>query len=81
MNAEMMRQDLVSQFDFKVEKMYAYLDDCNLKFIDSAALKRFLKKCGVIANKSLLISIIRRFDMDADSRLGVDEFHEGIMPM
>lgn len=44
-------------------------------------MKRFLKKCGVIATKKLLISIIRRFDLDSDARLGKEEFFEGILPI
>ena len=31
-------------------------------------------KCGVISDKKLLISIIRRFDMDSDARLSKEEF-------
>ena len=52
------------QFDFRITKMEKLVDDANLGFIDLTALKRFLKKCGVIANNSLLLSIIRRLDQD-----------------
>ena len=38
-------------------------------------------KCGVISDKKLLISIIRRFDMDSDARLSKEEFIRGIMPI
>ena len=68
-NLETMKQDLVSQFDFRVAKVDVLLDDANLGFIDIVALRRFLKKCGVLASNSLLLSIIRRFDLDQDTRL------------
>ena len=76
-----MRQDLVNQFDFQKERVFAHVDDCNLKFIDTHTLKRFLKKCGVIADKKIIICIIRRFDLDCDSRLSKEEFLDGIQPL
>jgi Ca2+-binding EF-hand superfamily protein len=57
------------------------MDDCGLGFIDQVTLRRFLKKCGVIASGKLLVSIIRRFDTDQDARLCHDEFMEGLMPI
>ena len=45
-----MKQDLTSRFDFSTEKMYIEIDDCGIGFIDAVAMKRFIKKCGVIPN-------------------------------
>jgi len=41
-------------------------------------LKRFLIKGGIFPNESLLISILRRFDLDADAKLSRREFIEGV---
>ena len=60
--------------------MYQQIDDCNLGFIDFTALKRFLNKCGTVVTNEVLIAIIRRLDLDADARLSIKEFFEGIVP-
>lgn len=71
----------MSQFDVKVDKLYSQIDDCGLGFIDSVSLGRFMKKCGVIPSKELLISIIRRFDLDSDAKLSRKEFINGLIPI
>jgi hypothetical protein len=40
-----------------------------------------MKKCGVIPSKELLISIIRRFDLDSDAKLSRREFINGLIPI
>lgn len=57
------------------------IDDCNFGFIDTSNLKRFLVKCCIYASDALLISIIRRMDLDADARLSKREFSDGIVPL
>lgn len=37
-------------------------------------------KCGVFPNEGMLISILRRFDLDADAKLNKKEFIEGVRP-
>lgn len=64
-----------------MELLWSEIDDCNLKFIDSAALRRYLAKCTIYATDTLLIAIIRRLDLDADAKLGKKEFFDGIMPI
>ena len=49
-NAEMMKQDLVMQFDFRIKKLDCLVDDAAIGFIDLTSLKRFMKKVGVHAN-------------------------------
>ena len=65
---------------FKVESLYKEVDDINYTYIDASNLKRFLIKTGIFPNDSLLISILRRFDLDADAKLSLKEFIEGVMP-
>ena len=64
-----------------MESLYNEMDDCNLKFVDSAALKRYLVKCSIYPTEPLLIAIIRRLDLDADARLSKKEFFDGLMPI
>ena len=45
------------------------IDDCNLKFIDTVALRRFIMKCGTVPSAKQVLAIIRRLDLDADARL------------
>ena len=52
-----------------------------MKFIDSAAIKRFLIKCQVYPSDDLLIAVIRRLDLDSDARLSRKELKDGVMPM
>lgn len=80
LTSEMLRQGLVSQFDFNLTTVYNQIDDVNLKWIDTTALKRFLSKCGVVSSQKLLISIIRRFDLEGNGRLNINEFNEAILP-
>ena len=77
----MLKQDLASAYDFNPDALYAHIDDCNFKFIDTSNLKRFLVKCCIYASDTLLIAIIRRMDLDADARLSAKEFMDGVSPL
>jgi hypothetical protein len=57
------------------------VDDCNLKYICSSSLKRFLIKCQVYPTDDLLIATVRRLDLDSDAKLARTEFSDGIMPI
>jgi Ca2+-binding EF-hand superfamily protein len=75
-----LKQELTARYDFNVEHLYKEVDDINYTFIDAQNLKRFLIKTGVFPNDALLISILRRFDLDADAKLSLKEFIEGVLP-
>lgn len=60
--------------------MFKDVDDINYGYVDSSNLKRFLIKCGIFPNEATLISILRRFDLDADAKLNKKEFIEGVKP-
>lgn len=79
--SEMLKQQLASSYDFNIDRLMQEIDDCNLRFIDSSAIKRFLIKCRVYPSDDLLIAVIRRLDLDADARLCRKEFIDAIMPM
>jgi Ca2+-binding EF-hand superfamily protein len=79
--SERLKQELATRYDFSPEHIFKEVDDWNYKYIDPQNLKRFLIKTGVFPNDALLISIIRRFDLDADAKLNFKEFAEGIIPL
>lgn len=80
-NTETLKQDLHFSYDYNLDSLYQEIDDCNMKFIDTSNLKRFLVKCGLFVSNATLIAIIRRMDLDADARLTQKEFFDGIMPL
>ena len=78
--SERLKQELAARYDYGLDHLFKEVDDWNYKYIDTTNLKRFLMKTGTIANDGLLISIIRRFDLDADAKLKQGEFVEGMKP-
>lgn len=78
--AERIKQELASRYDYGLEKLYKDVDDINYGYVDSSNLKRFLIRCGILPSEACLISIIRRFDLDADAKLNKKEFIEGVKP-
>ena len=73
-----MKQELASRYDYSLERLFKDVDDINYGYVDSSNLKRFLIKCGIFHNEATLISILRRFDLDADAKLNLQEFSDGI---
>lgn len=68
-------------YDYSHEDAFASIDDFNYGYVDFSNLKRFLKKNGYIPTNKDLAAIIRRLDLNADSKLGKTEFIEGIKPV
>ena len=64
-----------------MDAIFKSVDDWNYKYIDTINLKRFLIKCGVLPTDNLLLAIIRRMDLDADAKLNLKEFIDGVRPM
>ena len=77
---ERIKQELASRYDYNLERLYKDVDDINYGYVDASNLKRFLIKCGLFPNEGMLISILRRFDLDADAKLSKKEFVEGVRP-
>jgi len=78
---ECLKQELACSYDYNLDRLYNTIDDCHFKFIDTANLKRYLVKCGLLPTDSILIAIIRRLDLDADARLSQKEFFDGVQPL
>ena len=78
--AERLKQELASRYDYNCERLFREVDDWNYKYVDGPNLKRFLIKMGIFPSEDLLIAILRRFDLDADAKLNNKEFTEGVHP-
>lgn len=78
---ELLRQQLASRYDYSLEILFKSIDDWNYKYVDQINLKRFLIKCGVLPNDGLLLAVIRRMDLDADAKLNLREFIDGVRPI
>ena len=72
--SEMLKQQLACRYDFNIDSLYMEIDDCNLKYICSSSLKRFLVKCQIYPNDELLFALVRRLDLDSDAKLTRAEF-------
>jgi hypothetical protein len=72
---------LTARYDYDIDKLFREIDDWGYKYVDHKNLKRFLNfKMGVPASDQHVIAIIRRFDLDADAKLTLREFAQGIVP-
>ena len=78
---ELLKQQLASRYDYSLEVLFKSVDDWNYKYIDQTNLKRYLIKCGVIPSAGLLQAVIRRLDLDADAKLNMREFIDGVRPI
>ena len=67
-----------TRYDYNTKILYKEIDDINYGYIDQNNLKRFFIKNGTAPKEALLLAVIRRFDLDADAKLKVDEFCSGI---
>jgi len=77
-DSERLKQELETRYDYSAKILYKQIDDINYGFIDQNNLKRFLIKNGSAPKEATLLAIIRRFDLDADAKLKLDEFTIGI---
>ncbi len=76
--SEKLKQQLESQLDFSQEGAYAAIDDWRYGYIDVRNLYRFFKNNRSKATEEDCVAIIRRLDLDADSKLSKEEFLAGI---
>ena len=77
---EKLKQEISLCYDFTPEDGFKCIDDFNYGYIDFSNLKRFLKRNGNIPANKELAAIIRRLDLDADSKLNKNEWCHGIAP-
>jgi hypothetical protein len=66
--------------DYTEDILYATVDDWGYGFVDSRNLKSFFRNNKYKATDEDCIAIIRRLDLDADSKLTKEEFLLGLKP-
>lgn len=76
--SEKIKQQLEAQLDYSQESVYQEVDDWRYGYVDVRNLHRFFRNNRSKATEEDCVAIIRRFDLDADSKLSRDEFLNGI---
>lgn len=77
---EDLKQRIASTKTFDLELAFNMIDDWKYGYIDRKNLNSFLRKHQHVATTQECVSIIRRLDLDADARLTLKEFTEGLTP-
>jgi hypothetical protein len=77
---EELKQIMDASKSFDIKKAFLSIDDWNYGYIDKKNLKSFLRKHNYLASNSECIAVIRRLDLDADARLSMPEFTDGLRP-
>jgi Ca2+-binding EF-hand superfamily protein len=70
---ENFKRTLESQYDFCSAAAFKVVDDWGYKYLDERNIKRFLRTMGHVATKQEIVAIIRRFDLDGDCKISLDE--------
>lgn len=73
-----MKRDVESCYDFNARRAFKAIDELNYNYLNEANIKVFLRKMGHQVIRKELTAIIRRFDLDGDSKISFQEFNEGI---
>lgn len=79
-NIETLKHELNTSLGFNAQALFKEVDDQGTNYIDASNLKRFLMKFGYLPNDNLLLSVIRRIDLDGDARLNFNEFMDIVRP-
>lgn len=75
---EELKQRIHASKTFDLRLGFYTIDDWNYGYIDRKNLKSFLRKHQYKASSKECCAIIRRFDLDADARLNLKEFVDGL---
>lgn len=75
---EQLKLDLEEIEDFDLKKLFKMVDAHRKRCIDKNALKAYLKRMGHIVQPKEVVCILRRLDIDGDSRVSFQEFVEAI---
>ena len=76
--AERLKQQLESSPDYSEEAVYGVVDDWGYGFVDTRNIKSFFRNNKYKATDEDCVAIIRRMDLDADSKLTKEEFLSGV---
>jgi Ca2+-binding EF-hand superfamily protein len=78
--SEDLKQKLESSMDFTEDALYTTVDDWGYGFVDQRNLKSFFRNNKYKATDQDCVAIIRRLDLDGQSKLTKDEFLMGLTP-
>jgi EF-hand domain pair len=78
LNLESLRKELEYSYDFSTSRIFKAIDESRLGFINESNLRIFLKKMGHQPLKAELLAILRRFDLNGDSKISYSEFKEAV---
>jgi Ca2+-binding EF-hand superfamily protein len=77
---ELLKEDLVSRYDFNLRAAYEVIADCGEGRVDYDALYDFCQKNNISVIEKDIIALLRRVDTDRDGRLTYTEFCNAILP-
>jgi len=77
---EELKQRMASTKTFSLQLAFSLIDDWQYGYVDRKNLKTFFRKHQHVASSLECACIIRRLDLDADGRLSLTEFVEGLRP-
>lgn len=78
---EQLKKELEGCYDFSVRKAFKAIDEPRYNYLTEGSIRMFLRKMGHQVLKAEIVAIIRRFDLDGDSRISFQEFNEAIRPI
>ena len=70
--------ELESCYDFSVRRSFKAIDDQRFNYLTEGSIRIFLRKMGHQVLKAEITAIIRRLDLDGDSKISFSEFNEAV---
>jgi hypothetical protein len=80
LKVESEKKTLERQIDFSTVAAFSVIDQQRHGYLDFESIRKFLSKFKKDVKKSDVAAIIRRMDLDADSKITFREFSHGITP-
>ena len=78
---EQVKIEMEQMSDYRLSSLFKMLEPVKKKYITSFCIKKFLQRMGHKVINQELISIVRRLDIDGDSRITYKEFVEAVTPI
>lgn len=69
LSIEQLKKELECCFDFSVRRLFKAIDEQRYNYLTESSIRMFLRRMGHQVRKPELVAIIRRFDLDGDSRI------------
>ena len=78
LRVEQQKKDLQGLPSFNLRHCFKAIDEAHIKFLDVSAIRRFFIKVGHKPLKEELANVMRRIDLDGDSKISFYEFSEAL---